>query len=142
MSEWTFEDVQRLKVAYISGKRTKEIARILHRTPTAVNKALSRFKIRHPLKKRLPLFMAPVKKTVKKITKKRISLPKLENWITFDTLLDYLKKAGCHVGLFDKDCEKICIDGKWLSQLQAIMKANKIRLEQYKMPFKVLEVTE
>ncbi|MCX7338225.1 MAG: hypothetical protein NTX76_02945 [Alphaproteobacteria bacterium] len=44
--EWSLDDIEKMKVAFLSGQKIKEIARDLKRTPTALNKALSRFGIR------------------------------------------------------------------------------------------------
>ena len=48
--EWTSGDIEQMKVAFLQGKTIKVIAKQLGRTPTALNKALSRFGIRQSRK--------------------------------------------------------------------------------------------
>lgn len=44
--EWTVQDIEKMKMAFLEGKKIKIIAKQLGRSPTALNKALSRFGIR------------------------------------------------------------------------------------------------
>lgn len=60
MRPWSFEEIQKMKTAYLENKSIKAIARMLDRTPTAVNKALTRFKIR-PYKGSGPIAMERIK---------------------------------------------------------------------------------
>lgn len=49
MSAWTTNDIKELTTYYTKGFPIKEIAKILKRTPTALHKAIARFKL-HPLR--------------------------------------------------------------------------------------------
>ncbi len=49
-SEWTAEEIEKLKISFLKGQKMKITARELGRSHTALNKALSRFGIR-PLRK-------------------------------------------------------------------------------------------
>lgn len=52
--EWTSTEIEQMKQAFLQGEQIKIIAKKLGRTPTALNKALSRFGVRPPRKKNLP----------------------------------------------------------------------------------------
>lgn len=45
--KWNQSEIEQMKCLYVNNQPLKMIARILNRTPTSVNKALSRFGIRH-----------------------------------------------------------------------------------------------
>jgi hypothetical protein len=57
---WTSEEIEEMKIAFIQGEKVKGIARKLGRTPTALNKALSRFGVRTPRKNKVIQREAPV----------------------------------------------------------------------------------
>ena len=44
--EWTTFEIEQMKIAFLQGKTIKVMAKQLGRTPTALNKALSRFGVR------------------------------------------------------------------------------------------------
>ncbi len=46
LREWTSAEIEELKASFLKGEKIKIIAKHLGRTPTALNKALSRFGIR------------------------------------------------------------------------------------------------
>lgn len=51
--EWTSLEIEEMKTAFLQGQQIKVIARKLGRTPTALNKALSRFGIRPSRKSKI-----------------------------------------------------------------------------------------
>jgi hypothetical protein len=56
--QWRQNEIEQMKRLYVNDQPIKIIARLLNRTPTSINKALSRFGIRQ--KRRTPLEKAPV----------------------------------------------------------------------------------
>jgi hypothetical protein len=61
-NQWTTGDIRLLRKYYLQQQSLKVMSRLLGRTPTAINKCLTRFKIR-PIKP--TLFFSLPKKTVK-----------------------------------------------------------------------------
>ena len=56
-TSWTIQDIDALRKYYLEGKSFKEMARLLNRTPTAINKCLTRFQIRP--RKRVEFYALP-----------------------------------------------------------------------------------
>ena len=105
MSAWTSNDIERLTVCYTKGLPIKEIAKILKRTPTALHKAISRFKL-HPLRppkdkicfseNGLPIPPVKEKKHLQYF-KKLFRMCLNEEWVSFDKVLTYLLQRNIHV---------------------------------------------
>ena len=62
--EWTVQDIEKMKMAFLEGKKIKIIAKQLGRSPTALNKALSRFGIRESKETSNPMIYTLVGLTI------------------------------------------------------------------------------
>lgn len=99
--QWRRKDIEQMKQLYINHQPIKIIARLLNRTPTSINKALSRFGIRQ---KRLPGDKTLI------CTKEKGSAPQhpaysnlpyqqslQENWVSLDFVHAWLRGRNIHV---------------------------------------------
>jgi hypothetical protein len=139
---WTQEEIEKMKLNFLKGKSIKTMARELGRTPTALNKALSRFGIRHQIRK------IPPTDTCKKI-KLGTFYPNTERqgsvqrphilWVNIMKVIDYLSKNGYAVKLCDKG--QILLNSKLTPHTYLVMLANKLRQQENKPVFMVEEVT-
>jgi hypothetical protein len=112
------------------------MARNLGRTPTSINKALSRFEIRTPRKYiEKPQKHHPSKTYIKE-PEKRFS--KIE-WTPFKQILSWLKTIGHDISV-TKERQHL-VDKKPMSTLQILMLANQLRLQRNEEIFLVENVT-
>lgn len=153
MSAWTAHDIEELTTCYTKGFPIKKISRILKRSPTALNKAISRFKLHalRPIKQKiqygengLPIPTENQKielSYLKRLFKKCMN----EEWVDFQVVIDYLLKKGISVqllGQFNHEHEPLyAMDNKIVVPAQIMLKANRLRVENNKTPFKVQDVS-
>jgi hypothetical protein len=138
--DWSNTNVQILKTEYIAGASIKRIASLLNRSPSAINKAITRFKItRKPYAKHiLPPPIKPRHHTNNNNIPK-ITLPEIDEWVSIADIVGYLASSGFHISITN-DCV-ITIGNKIYTPQQTIMIANKMRLENNELPYKVLDYT-
>ena len=159
MKSWTADDIEAMKNGFLKGLSIKVIAKELGRSPTALNKALSRFCIRKPrppIKRTLwndfgnrkPEKTLTPMEAIKKLDRRLRRAQKLKEknvWVVMDDVLSLLDKHHHTVYLKTKkinpsDSEYVC-DGKNVTALSLIFLANRYRIESDKAPFYVEGVT-
>lgn len=135
---WTEEDIKKIRCCFIEGLQIKDIAKELNRTPTAINKALSRFNIR-PIRQGIEV-RSSLKENKTCLAKKpsfeiKSLHREIDNWVSFCKLCDYLAqqkvrfyevtKAGVSL-----EQRQFKVGEKILSTRELMMMANKIRFEK------------
>ena len=137
--EWSATDIAKARSYFLAGASLKNIASELKRSPTAINKALSRFGIR-------PISVE--KGSKRKALRKRecphyITAPSFEqralqdefdNWVSFWKMCNYLEKQKIRfyeVSEFGIQLEnrRFRVDAKILSARQLLIMTNKLRAE-------------
>ena len=158
MKTWTSFDIEQLMKGYLSGTLLKSLAREMNRTPTALNKALTRFGIRRERPRQEKSLwndfsnakpeqtlnpMTAIRKFDRKFRKQQKTL--INEWVPMDQILSVLDAKGHHVYMLeankDPRCSIYSLDDRKLSALQLVFMANRYRIEQNKAPFYVAEVT-
>ena len=158
MKTWTSFDIEQLLKGFLSGIPLKELARELDRTPTAVNKALTRFGIRRERPKQEKTLwndfgnaekhqsvhpMTAIRKFDRRFRKQQNAL--VNTWGPMEQVLSVLDAKGHQIRLLEanKDPRQsvYSLDGRKLRALQLVFMANRYRIEQNKAPFYVAEVT-
>jgi hypothetical protein len=114
MAKWSFEDVARLQSLYMSKTSMLEMAKVLDRTPTAINKALARSGVRKPQKH-------------KEENKKRKMIDPDQKWVSLEVVKNFLSKQ-----LVTQD----------LNPVRLLILANKLRAEKHLPPFYVPGITK
>ena len=153
MSYWTANDIEILTVFYTKGLPIKEISKRLNRSPTALHKAISRFKL-NPLKSESPLQSSEEKwqtNTIKKGDRKKSYIQKIfhkcmnEYWVSFNEVIDYLSEKGIsvvHLNRKNNDNEDLyALNNKIFIATQVLLVANRLRIDEKKTPFKVERVS-
>lgn len=158
MKAWTASDIDELKKGFLSGIPLKELAWKMQRTPTALNKALTRFCIRRERPKeekslwndfgnsKTPKTINPMI-AIKRFDRRFRKLQKeaTTQWVPMENVLAVMDSKGHHVYVSDtnKDPRKTIysVDDRHITALQVIFLANKYRIAQGKSPFCVQEVT-
>lgn len=138
---WTQEEIEKMKLNFLKGKSIKTMARELGRTPSALNKALSRFGVRHQARKIAPVVDCKKNNGLIFPSIKRqecVQRPHIL-WVSLMKVIDYLSKSGYAIRL----CEKgnVVLNSKKTSHTYLIMLANKLRQEENKPVFMVEEIT-
>ena len=156
-TEWTPSDIEQMKIAFLQGKAIKVIARQLGRTPTALNKALTRFGIRQNRKPKIN----PAYPNWRRYWNEQISSDHsvddapsetfLSNrfylksndprWVPLEKVIGYLEKQGYRVSCHQTSSGDYQIDGRIVKAHQLLLLANKLRMEERKPIFMVSEVT-
>lgn len=158
MKTWTSFDIEQLMKGYLSGTPLKSLAREMNRTPTALNKALTRFGIRRERPKQEKTLwndfgnmkpettihpMTAIRRFDRKFRKQQKAL--INEWVPMDQILSVLDAKGHHVYMLEsnKDPRRsiYSLDDRKLSALQLVFMANRYRIQQNKAPFYVAEVT-
>jgi hypothetical protein len=158
MKTWTPFDIEQLMKGYLSGTSLKELAREINRTPTAVNKALTRFGIRRERSKGEKTLwndfgnaahhltsnpMTAIKKFDRRFRKQQRAL--VNKWVPMEQVLNVLdeKNHQVYISEVHKDPRRsvYLVDGRKVRALQVVFMANRYRIEQDKAPFYVAEVT-
>lgn len=153
MSTWSAEDIKQLSKYYTMGFPIKEIANILHRSPTALYKAISRFHLQS-LKppKDAPIFDEnglPVptakERREKSYLKKLFSICMNEEWVDFSIVLEYLREQNINVEFLNQRNkygeDLYALNRKIFVASQVLLVANRLRVEEKKSPFKVQNVS-
>jgi hypothetical protein len=153
MSAWTSDDIEQLTRYYTKGFSIKKISKLLKRTPTALHKAISRLKLHalRPPKEDLyfsenGLPIPPVKEKKHLLYfKKLFSVCLNEEWVTFEKVEEFLKnynfviKPMMH---YQGSKESLySMNRRIVTKAQILLQANKIRVEEKKTPFKVMDVS-
>ncbi len=133
---WTEDEIDRLRLDFLRGLPIKAIARSIERTPTAVNKALTRFQIRTPrnLRKDEAKDSSRRKQFFEKDNRIRETIP----WIPFLTVIDWLRNQGLIIKRIEDNYH---IGRRPYSPTQLLMFANKLRIEQGHEIFLVEDIT-
>ena len=158
MKTWTSFDIEQLMKGYLSGTPLKSLAREMDRTPTAVNKALTRFGIRRErskgpkgiwndfgkIKPKKPIDpMTAIRTFDRKFRKQQKAL--LNQWVPMDQILDVIDAKGHRIYMVESNQDPrrsiYSLDGRRLTALQVVFLANRYRIEQNKAPFYVAEIT-
>lgn len=153
MAAWTSNDIEQLTKYYTKGFPIKEISKILRRTPTALHKAISRLKLHalRPPKEDLyfsenGLPIPPVKEK-KHLTyfKKLFSACFNEEWVPFEKVEDFLKNYDILINplkhSYGTGETLYSMNRRIVTKAQILLQANKIRVEEKKTPFKVIDVS-
>lgn len=162
---WTQEEINTLRSAFLQGQRIKQIASILGKTPTALNKALSRFGIRNTappkryqwLSNSIPSQIIKTKEikvqqqpTPIKSKKKslRLRLRDCSIWVPLSNIVRYLKDKGILSEIIPTPNSPLSKEGRiyflhsrLATPSQLILRANELRLEEKKPIFLVEGVT-
>ncbi len=144
---WTSEEIDTMKMGFLSGKSIKLMARELGRTPSALNKALTRFGIRfhRPNKKnKCEVKKLPMASTCKKnnpLAPQRQACIRNSYglWVTLKRVIDYLCQLGYAVHVAETGTA--LLNNQPVSHSKLLMLANKFRQENRKPIFLVEEVT-
>ncbi|HCU06891.1 MAG TPA: hypothetical protein DIC42_04850 [Holosporales bacterium] len=153
MTTWKQTEIQRLKDYYTQGLPIKKIAEHLGRSQTALSKAITRFNllqyrppqtIRRDYKHFLDntLGTPPIKQSQKTIFIKRFfALETREKWVDFKDVLYFLSQQNIKVNMLHKannDGEALySLNNKTVVSSQILLVANRIRVENADVPFKV-----
>lgn len=141
---WTKEDIKLLKQYFLKGESIKIIARKLQRTPSALNKALTRFGIRSLKKTRKTKPVSSLSQlfSISKNKKERLSFQETP-WVTLHEVIDYLRQKGFWVksAKGQESKKEFFINKEPISPLSLLLRANRLRDEQGEVPFMVKNVT-
>jgi hypothetical protein len=158
MKSWTATDIDELKKGFLTGTPLKELAWKMKRTPTALNKALTRFGIRREREKpekslwndfgnsKTPTTINPMR-AIKRFDRRYRKIQKAETtqWVEMDKVLSVMDAKGHRVYVAEahKDPRQTLytVDGRKITALQIVFLANRYRISQGKTPFCVEEVT-
>lgn len=145
---WSETEISKAKEYFLGGLDVKNIAKKLGRTPSATNKALTRFRIRPQPPKRsnpLPRFFCPpeqnLPKPIPRFDKK--SLGKLlDNWVSFWKVCSYLEaQKVCFYEMSPHGVElserTFLVHNTAYSASQLLLMANKIRVANNQSAFLV-----
>lgn len=159
---WEEKDIQKLRTLFLQGLPIKSMARIMDKSPGAVNKALTRLHIR-PKKQAKPLWHASDshKKSLNKPQKAAIDILTLREtpswqklcqatkrvsnqyWVGWSEVIDYLQQCGEHVTVVKEGNKALFYLGKRIvSRAQLLVQANRNRSEQRLPPYCVESLTE
>jgi IS30 family transposase len=144
IQEWSASDIKKARSYFLNGFTIKAIAQELGRTPTAINKALSRFGIRYKKPRRhyaaMPL---QPKEEVILITpsfERKALRKELENWVSFWRVCEYLSEQNVciyEVSAANTELERrqFRVDTQILGARQLLMLANKMRAHNHLKAF-------
>jgi len=158
MKTWTSLEIEQLTQGFLSGTPLKELARKMDRTPTALNKALTRFGIRRERPKEEKTLwndfgnaeklhtlnpMTAIKKFDRRFRKLQNAL--VNQWVPMEQVLGVLDSNGHRVYMAQahKDPREslYALDGRTVTALKIIFLANRYRIAHDQAPFYVAEVT-
>ena len=145
---WTEKEIDILKSGFSQGKLVKTLANELGRSPTAVNKFLSRSGIRTRRWKIMNVIKA---KPEELKYNKTLSLEQSKSHVsnknnTFIDILNYLKNRGYSISRISSENnnhlsdEKYLVNNKPYSDLKMLLLANRLRTEEHKSIFSVSEL--
>ena len=135
---WTEHEIQQLRTAFLQGKRLKIIAREMGRTPTALNKAISRFGIR-PMsrpKKQPNLYLQGTVRATQCRTREQsctVSFPPLHKMpyqvTDLEKVLHFLDEQGISVQTISLQPPLFMVQHAPMNARQILLKANQIRTQ-------------
>lgn len=143
-NNWTPAEVEMLRNGFLVHKSIKLLAKELNRSPTALNKALSRFKIRK--KTRTLSNKPPVLKQKKEVKrhKKRLSIFDTHlQQTSFNQVIHYLRSQGYTINQKfvrltpQKILSQCFINQRPVSHAHLLVIANRIRLDNQQPIFMV-----
>ena len=145
---WTEKEIDILKSGFSQGKLVKTLANELGRSPTAVNKFLSRSGIRTRRWKIMKVIKAkPEELKYNKTPSLEQSKSHVSNKNnTFIDILNYLKNRGYSISRISSENnnhlsdEKYLVNNKPYSDLKMLLLANRLRTEEHKSIFSVSEL--
>ena len=152
VQEWTAEDIKKAREYFLSGFSIKDIAKQLGRSPTATNKALSRFRIRiekpriNPTQESMRSKYQAENPIISPSFERKELRKELENWISFWQLCEFLSNENIciyevsptYVDLKDRQFR---VGTKLLNAAQLLLTANKIRTEKNMNAFLVKDLS-
>lgn len=153
--QWSKKDIEMMKFSFLNGEKIKLIAHKMGRTPTSINKALSRFGIRRKTGKaynyRFPLalmrsYQNPIyaNTSIQKTNKVTYDEPTEveDNWVNFQEVVIWLQTTGDRVNSISylKNTYFV-VNGKILTKEQVLIYANKRRIEKKLPIFLVKQMT-
>lgn len=157
MTIWKQTEIQSLKDYYTQGLPIKKIAEHLGRSQTALSKAITRFNLlqyKPPQKLRKDyknfsdniLGMPPIQQSQKTIFIKRFfALEMREKWVEFNDVLHYLSQQNIKVTMLHKTNHYgealYSLNNKTVVSTQILLVANRIRVENADVPFKVKKLS-
>lgn len=144
--KWTPEEINTIKSGFLAGKLVKTIANEIGRTPTAVNKFLSRAGIR------TRRWSIPKREhTVKQVknfaaTKQTLNAVYTNEVVTdFREVLGFLKSNGYTISKNSKKTfapmDNYAIDDRPVSDVKLLILANRLRCEKQQPVFSVPELS-
>ncbi len=140
VQDWSATDISKARSCFFNGLTIKDIARELGRSPSATNKALSRFGIRFekprrnytetPLQPKNKINLPPIAPSFERKALTR----ELENWVSFWRLCEYLSNQNiCLYELSAPNIElehrRFKVGTQILNARQLLVIANKMRTE-------------
>lgn len=135
--KWSPKLVGVLRSEFLNGKTIKDIAAKINKTPSSVNKALSRFGIRHQSAKEITkATKIPFKKSANRNAKISCveNLILDENWVDFSQVIEFLELNNIKIIPLNEHSNiserKFFVDKKQYSSMQVLMLANKLRCDQ------------
>ncbi len=145
---WTKKEIDILRSGFSEGKLVKTLANEIGRSPSAVNKFLSRSGIRTRRWKIMKVIKAkPEELRYNKTLSLEQPKPCIHNKNnTFIDILNYLKNRGYSISKINPgnnpyfSDEKYLVNNKPYSDLKILLLANKLRTEEHKSIFSVSEL--
>lgn len=156
---WTKREVEYLKIAFLQGQHIKAIARDIGRTPSAVNKALSRFGLRNHKVFQIFHGIPKIATLPKKTFGKKIIPTPLQNnisvssqtlkskkssfseWVPISIVMEWLEKQKIPMLFRKGHVYPFVVSHKPMTTEQMVLYANKLRFERKEKPFMVENVT-
>lgn len=153
MTQWTQNDINLLKNYYMQGLPIKLISHHLGRSQTALSKAISRFNLlkykpgqevrneyRNLLGDSLNILRRTANNKAEQI-KRFFSLEASEKWVRLEDIIAFLKHNKIRViALNQKNSSEedlYSLNQKTVVASQLLLAANRLRVEQKQIPFKV-----
>ncbi|MDR2074941.1 MAG: helix-turn-helix domain-containing protein [Holosporales bacterium] len=146
---WTKEEIAILKEKYSSGQRIKAIAKELGRTPSAINKTISRLGIARRIVR------IDVKRNITLQCKVKYAVHDdpdvyLQKSVSFATIEKYLKEKGFRISRFRDSIYQTCHNNEKemfkvgnipMTKMKVLLFANRIRIEEKKPVFSSKDIT-
>ncbi len=144
-TRWTDEEIDTIKSGFLAGKLVKIIADEVGRSPTAVNKFLSRSGIRQ---RRWTIDKQAKARKVEEFEVSRETLNKVYSdriISNFHDVLEYLKENGISISKNNKKAfapmDDYAINDKPVSRVKLLLIANRLRRENHLPVFAVPSLT-
>ncbi len=147
---WSTAEIEKLKTNYAAGKRIKIIAHELGRTPSAVNKTITRLGITRRFKKITIRRLTTLQYRTNSIQNKTAPAKVDKKNVTFATITKYLQSKGFNISkyhsptnfnVFDINEEIFKVGNTPMTKMKVLLFANKIRLEEKQPIFSSKDIT-